>query len=103
MNVQLQDPQLAPPVLSISIPRRSSIPTPIRESGRDRCACSLGRMVNQKREMDHIVVAPGRHAIRVASGAFSVQLGDFDFQPGMSYVIELSMDLNVRGVRATQP
>jgi hypothetical protein len=59
------------------------------------------RMV-QKREMERMVVDPGRHSVRVASGAFSIQLGDFEFQPGMSYVIELSMDLKVRGVRSGQ-
>ena len=91
-------------MLSISIPPAFLDPDahPGEREGQVRVLVD-NRMVNQKREMDHIVVAPGRHAIRVASGAFSVQLGDFDFQPGMSYVIELSMDLNVRGVRATQP
>jgi hypothetical protein len=103
MNVQLQ-PQLAPPVLSISIPPAFLDPDAHPGDREEQVRVLVdNRMVNQKREMDHIVVAPGRHAVRVASGALSVQLGDFDFQPGMSYVIELSMDLKVRGVRATQP
>jgi len=58
-----------------------------------------GRLVNPHREMDRIPVLPGRHRIRVASGVFSVQLGDFDVQPGVSYVLELGMDVKVRAVR----
>jgi len=58
-----------------------------------------GRLVNAHREMDRIPVLPGRHRIRVASGVFSVQLPDFDVQPGVSYVLELGMDVKVRAVR----
>ena len=56
--------------------------------------------MNPHREMDRIPVAPGRHRIRIASGAFSVQMGDFDVQPGISYVLELGMDVKVRASRA---
>lgn len=58
-----------------------------------------GRLVNTRREMDRIPILPGRHRIRVASGVFSVQLPDFDVQPGVSYVLELGMDVKVRAVR----
>jgi hypothetical protein len=53
-------------------------------------------LVNPNREMERIPVAPGRHSVRIASGAFSMQLGDLVVQPGQSYVVELSMQMNVR-------
>ena len=56
------------------------------------------RLVNPNREMERIPIAPGRHTVRIASGAFSMQLGDFVVQPGQSYVVELSMDMKVRAV-----
>ncbi|MGA2641567.1 MAG: PEGA domain-containing protein [Spirochaetia bacterium] len=43
-----------------------------------------------------IPIAPGRHSIRIASGAFSVQMGDVVVQPGQSYVAVLSMDMQVQ-------
>jgi hypothetical protein len=99
LNVQLQQ-QLAPPVLSISIPQAYLDPDN-RPGDRDSQVRVFvdERMIN-RRELDRIVVAPGRHAVRVTSGALSVQLGEFEFQAGMSYVIELTMDLKVRGTRA---
>lgn len=72
---------------------------------RDRDASDLiriyvdGRLVNPKRELERIPVSPGRHAIRIASGAFSVQVGEIEFFPGTSYVFELAMDLSVRAER----
>ena len=54
------------------------------------------KLVNPNRELDRIPIAPGRHSVRVASGAFSMQVGDLVVQPGLSYVLELSMDLRVR-------
>ena len=56
-----------------------------------------GRLVNTRRELERIPVAPGRHVIRIASGAFSVQLGEIDFFPGMSYIFELAMDVGIQG------
>ncbi len=55
-------------------------------------------LVNPNGEMERIPVAPGRHRIRVASGAFSLQAADIVVQPGMSYVIEVSMDMQVRTI-----
>jgi hypothetical protein len=55
-----------------------------------------GRLVNQRREITGIQVAPGRHRIFVVSGGLYVQGGDFNFTPGMSYTIELFMELRVR-------
>jgi hypothetical protein len=102
MNVQLQ-PQLPPPVLSITIPPAFLDPDS-RQGDRDgQVRVFVDDRMVQRREMGHIEVAPGRHVVRVSSGALSVQLADFDFQPGMTYAIELSMDLKVRGVRSTQP
>jgi hypothetical protein len=60
------------------------------------------RRVNPNQQLDQVAVSPGRHRIRVASGAFSVQLGDMDFQAGMSYSIELTMGLGVRAVKVGQ-
>ncbi|HET6450891.1 MAG TPA: PEGA domain-containing protein [Spirochaetia bacterium] len=53
------------------------------------------RLANPSFQMQNIVVAPGRHVIRVSSGAFSSQLGELVVQPGQSYVVELSLGLNV--------
>jgi hypothetical protein len=56
------------------------------------------QLVNPNSQLDSIPIPPGRHSIRIASGAFSRQLGDLVVQPGLSYVVELSMDMNVRTV-----
>ena len=101
MNVQLQQ-QLPPPVLSIAIPQAYLDPDTRQGDPGEQVRGFVDNRMVAKREMERIVVAPGRHSVRVASGAFSIQLGDFEFQPGMSYVIELSMDLKVRGVRSGQ-
>jgi hypothetical protein len=58
-----------------------------------------GALVNRNREMEQIPVKPGRHAVRAAIGAFSVQMPDLNVEPGMSYTIELSLTLQV--VRST--
>jgi hypothetical protein len=44
-------------------------------------------------------VEPGRHRIRIASGAFSVELGDMEISPGTSYVLELGMAVKVRAMK----
>ena len=43
-----------------------------------------------------ISIAPGLHSVRIASGAFSVQMGDFVVQPGQNYVAVLSMGMQVQ-------
>jgi len=58
-----------------------------------------GRLANPKREVERIPVAPGRHFLRVASGAFSIQIGEIEFFPGTSYTFELAMDVSIRGER----
>jgi len=96
MNVQLQR-QLAPPSFSIIIP--PAFMNPEQRQGDPRSQIRIfvdDQQINQRSEMDHFQVSPGRHSIRVASGAFSIQVGDIDMQPGASYVFELSMDLKVR-------
>jgi hypothetical protein len=89
-------------VLSIAIPQAYLDPDTRQGDREEQVRVFVDNRMVAKREMERIVVAPGRHSVRVASGAFSIQLGDFEFQPGMSYVIELSMDLKVRGVRSGQ-
>ncbi len=96
MNVQLQR-QLIPPSFSVVIP--PAFVNPEQRQGDPRSQIRIfvdDQQVNSRNEMDHIQVSPGRHSIRVASGAFSIQVGDIDMQPGASYVFELSMDLKVR-------
>ncbi len=56
------------------------------------------RLVNPNGEMEGIPIDPGRHRIRIASGAFSTQLDDLVAQPGGSYVVELSMDTKVQTI-----
>ncbi len=58
-----------------------------------------GRMVNPKREAEKIPVAPGRHVIRIASGALSVDMGEMEFVAGTSYTFELALDVGVRAER----
>ncbi len=58
------------------------------------------QLVNPGFQMTGISVLPGPHTIRVASGAFAAQLGSLVVQPGQSYVVELTMGLNVRAVPA---
>jgi hypothetical protein len=60
------------------------------------------KLVNGNRALDGIQVAPGRHHIRVASGGLSIDVGDVTVQPGMKYVIELTLDAQIRAVRAVQ-
>ena len=60
------------------------------------------RLVNGNRALDGIQVTPGRHRIRVSSGGLSIDVGDITVQPGMKYVIELTLDAQVRAVRANQ-
>ena len=59
-------------------------------------------LANPDLEMEGIPIAPGNHRIRIASGAFSVQLGDLVVQPGQSYMVELSMDMKVRAIPSPQ-
>ncbi len=60
------------------------------------------RLVNPNRELNRIAIAPGRHRIRISSGSFSMQLGDITVQSGMSYIIELALDMKVRAVSSDQ-
>ncbi len=59
-----------------------------------------GRLVNPGRELERIPVLPGRHRIRIASGALNVQLADMEIRPGTSYVLELGMSVKVRALKA---
>ena len=54
------------------------------------------QLVNPNLSLSNITVLPGSHTIRVSSGAFSAQMGNFVVQPGQSYVIQLSMGLSVQ-------
>lgn len=58
-----------------------------------------GRLANPRREVERIPVPAGRHTIRVASGAFSVQVGEIELFAGTSYTFELAMDVSIRGER----
>jgi hypothetical protein len=55
-----------------------------------------GRLVGQGRDFSGIQIAPGVHRIFVQSGGLFVQGGDYAFSPGVSYTIELFMELRVR-------
>jgi hypothetical protein len=101
MNVQLQR-ELPPPMFTVIIP--PAYLNPDQGPGdRNRIRIFVDdQQVNGRNEMDRFTVQPGRHSIRVASGAFSIQVGDIDMQPGMSYSFELSMDLKVRAFRGPQ-
>jgi hypothetical protein len=99
LNVQLQ-PVSLPSTLTIVIPPSLVDPDmrPNDPQGQVRVFVD-NRLVN-RRDQDRIVVLPGRHRIRVSSGAFSVQLGELTVQPSTNYVIEVNINLNVRAEKA---
>ena len=102
LNVQLQ-PVVQPSTLSVVIP--PSLMDPDVRQGDPQGQVRIfidNRLVNRGRDADRFVVLPGPHRIRIASGAFSVQLGELMVQPGTNYVIEVGMDLKVRAMRAGQ-
>jgi hypothetical protein len=102
MNVQLQR-QLLPPTFTVVIP--PAYQNPDQRQGDPRSQVRIfvdNQLVNSRNEMERIQVQPGRHSIRVASGAFSIQLGDIDMQPGTSYFFELSMELRIRMMKSAQ-
>ena len=99
LSVQLQR-QALPPTFSVIIPPAYLNPDQ-GQGDRSRIRIFVDdQQVNSRNEMEHFQVSPGRHRIRVASGAFSIQVADVDMQPGASYTFELSMDLKVRMVQA---
>ena len=101
LNVQLQ--RVSPSTLTVAIP--PALVDPDMRQGDPQGQVRVfvdNRLVNARREMTNIVILPGRHRIRIASGAFSVQLGELMVQPGMSYIIEVGMDLKVRAMKAGQ-
>jgi PEGA domain len=99
LNVPLY-PIVLPSTLSFVIPQPYHDPELRPEDPRSEVRIFIdGRLVNPHREMERIPVQPGRHRIRVASGAFSVELGDMEIQPGTSYVLELGMDVKVRAMK----
>jgi PEGA domain len=106
LNVQLQpipQPVNQPSILSIAIPPALADPDMRQGDPQGQVKVFIdNRLVNRGRDIDRIVILPGRHRIRIASGAFSVQLGELMVQPGMNYVIEVGMDLKVRAMKAGQ-
>jgi hypothetical protein len=102
MNVQLRR-ELLPPTFSILIPPAFQNPDARQGDPRGQVRIYVdNQQVNARNEMERIQVPPGRHSIRVASGALSVEVGDIDMLPGASYSFELSLDLKVRMMKATQ-
>jgi PEGA domain len=100
INAPLQ-PVFLPSTLSFVIPQPYHDPDARPEDPRSEVRIFIdGRLVNPHREMERIPVQPGRHRIRVASGAFSVDVGDLEVMPGTSYVLELGMEVKVRAVKA---
>ena len=58
-----------------------------------------GKLMNARRDVSGIQIAPGKHRIAVSSGGLLVQSGDVDFAPGINYTIELHMDLQVKAAQ----
>jgi hypothetical protein len=95
LNIQLQ-PAILPSTLTFVIPPMFRDPD---SHGNDQVRIFIdNRLANPGHDMERIPVTPGRHVVRIASGAFSMQVGELVVQPGMSYVVELAMTLNVRPV-----
>jgi hypothetical protein len=102
LNAQLERP-LAPPMLTIVISPAFLDPDVKANDPQGLVKIYVdNRRLNPNQQLDQIIVSPGRHRIRVASGALSVQLPDQDFQPGMTYIVELSMGLGLRATRGGQ-
>jgi len=102
MNVQLQR-QLPPPSFSVIIPPAYLNPEQRQGDPRSQIRVFVdGQQVNSRNETERFQVQPGRHSIKVASGALSIEVGDIDMQPGTSYSFELSMDLKVRMFKTAQ-
>jgi len=101
MNVQLQR-QAVPPTFTVVIPPAYLNPDQ-GQGDRNRIRIFVDdQQVNARGDAQTFTVPPGRHRIRVASGALSIQVGDIDMQSGASYSIELAMDLRVTVLRAGQ-
>ena len=89
--------QLTPSVSTLSIVIPPNLRDPDARQGDNRVRVFVdNKLVNPNRELDRIPIAPGRHSVRITSGAFAVQVGDLVVQQGLSYVLELSLDLKVR-------
>jgi hypothetical protein len=102
LNVQLQ-PALLPSTLSFVISPAFRDPDSRGNDPQSQVRIFIdNKLANPGRDLDRIPVTPGRHVVRVASGAFSQQLGELNVQPGMSYIIEISMAMNVRQVPSTR-
>jgi hypothetical protein len=72
-----------------------------RDRGKDREGGQLklsvdGKTVPFRRDAPTIQLPAGRHRIVMDVGALDVPLADFDFAPGMSYTVELFMELRAR-------
>jgi len=100
INAPLQ-PAVLPSTISFVIPQPFHDPDVRPEDPRSEVRIFIdGTLVNPRHEMERIAVQPGRHRVRIASGAFSVELGDMEFRPGTGYVLELGMDVTVRVTKA---
>jgi len=96
LNVVL-NPLDRPSTLTFVIPRPYLDPDMHPDDPRSAVRIFIdGMLVNPHSELERIAVQPGRHRIRVASGAFSVELGDMEVRPRTNYVLELGMDVKVR-------
>lgn len=91
--------QLTPSVSTLSVVIPPAFSDPESQQGDRRGQVRIfidNRLANPNRELDRIPIAPGRHSVRITSGAFSVQAADLVVQPGLSYVLELSLGVNTR-------
>jgi hypothetical protein len=101
LNVQLK--ALAPAMLSFVIPAafRDNDVRQGDPQGQVKIWVD-NRLINPKQETERIAVSPGRHKIRVASGAFSMQVPDFIAQSGISYTIDFTITVNVKTASNSQ-
>jgi hypothetical protein len=58
-----------------------------------------GKPINTKRELTGIQVSAGRHRISISSGDLYVQTADMEFEGGITYTLELFMELRVKASR----
>ncbi|HET6486879.1 MAG TPA: PEGA domain-containing protein [Spirochaetia bacterium] len=103
LNVQLQPKPVVPATMAVVIPR-PFVDSDIRP-GDPQSTIRIwvdDKLVNPKRELAGIQIPPGKHRVRIGSGALMVQLGDYVFQPGINYTLELGLTAVVKTPTAQQ-
>ncbi len=91
INANLQP--LAPATLTFLFPQ--GFLGPGGRNDRNQLKVLIDGKPIQQRDFAHARVPAGRHKIDVSTGGMMLRSGEFDFDSGMSYTVELVLDLQV--------